>query len=125
MRQEFTIPGRLAGLNEYVNAAHTYWKRTKLKEEQEAIVMAAADGIEPMASPVRIRITYYEGKTATRQRVRDLDNVLGGGNKFILDALTAMGVIADDDAQNVPRLTARGYMATGEPRIVVEMESED
>lgn len=124
MRQQFTIPGRLAGLNEYVDAAHTPWKRTKLKADMEALVTEAAKEarIRPAKAPVEIHVTYYEGKTTPRSRVRDLDNVAGGGNKFILDALVSMGVIPDDSPANLPRLYVRGFKATGEPRIVVEIE---
>lgn len=125
MRQSFTIKGRLAGYNDYIAAAHSPWKRSKLKQEQEAIVMEAAKDLEPMEPPVAIYITYYEGKAAPRQRVRDLDNVLGGGNKFILDALVTMGIIPDDNAENVPRLYAKGYKATREPRIEITLESEE
>ena len=124
MRQTFTIPGRLAGLNDYIRAAHSPWQRTQLKQEQEAIVMAAASHLRPMQPPVEVGITYYEGKTRPREQVRDLDNVAGGGNKFILDALVSMGVIPDDDTENVPTLTVRGFRANpdmGGPRIVVEL----
>ena len=124
MRQEFTIPGRLAGLNEYVDASREHhWQRTRLKQEQEAIVREAAEaaGIVPAKCPVEVRVTYYEGKARPRQRVRDLDNVAGGGNKFIMDALVSMGVLGGDDAASIPRLYVKGFKATGEPRIVVEI----
>lgn len=124
MRQSFTIYGRLAGTNDYVNAAHTPWKRTKLKQEQEAIVMAAAEGMKPMQPPVKVTVTYYEGKAKPRQRMRDLDNVFGG-NKFILDALVSMGIIPNDDTKNVVRLSSHGFKATGEPRIEIILESEE
>lgn len=126
MIQKFAIMGRLAGYNEYVNAAHTPWKRTKLKQEQEAIVIEAAKaaGIKHAQSPVAVYITYYEGKAEKGQRVRDLDNVIGGGNKFILDALVSMGVLDDDSPNFVPRLYVRGFKATREPRIEITIESE-
>lgn len=127
MKQTFTIPGRLEGLNEYIKAAHSPWKRSKLKQEQEAIVIQAAKaaGIKPMNPPVAVCVVYYEGKTAPREQVRDLDNVLGGGNKFILDALVELGVIPDDNTTNITKLSARGFKATGKPRIVVTLESEE
>lgn len=126
MRQSFTIYGRLAGTNDYVNAAHTPWKRTKLKQEQEAIVKAAAEDarIAPMQPPVKVTVTYYEGKAKPRQRMRDLDNVFGG-NKFILDALVSMEIIPNDDTKNVVRLSSHGFKATGEPRIEITLESEE
>lgn len=124
MRQTFTIYGRLAGTNDYVNAAHTPWKRTKLKQEQEAIVMEAAAGLKPMQPPVKVTVDYFEGKAKPRQRMRDLDNVFGG-NKFILDALVSMGIIPNDDTKNVVRLSCHGFRATECPRIEVTLESED
>lgn len=122
MRQSFTIYGRLAGMNEYIRAAHSPWQRSQLKQEQEAIVADAAKDLRPMRAPVEVEITYYEGKTKPRERVRDLDNVAGGGNKFILDALVSMGVLPNDDAKTVARLHTHGFKATGEPRIVVVLE---
>ena len=124
MKQSFTIPGRLAGYNDYIKAAHSAWARSNLKQEQEAIVKKAAEaaGIKPAKAPVEVHITYYEGKTSPRQRVRDLDNVVGGGNKFILDALVSMGIIENDDPEHVSGLFVKGFKATGEPRIVVAIE---
>ena len=125
MRQTFTIPGRLAGLNDYIRAAHSPWQRSRLKEAEEAKVAAAAAGLAPMQPPVEVRVTYYEGRTRPRERVRDLDNVAGGGNKFILDALVSMGVIPDDGPDTVPYLSVRGYRATGAPRIEVELRDKE
>lgn len=126
MRQQFTIRGRLCSLNEYVNAAHTPWKRTKLKQEQEAIVIGAAEaaGIVPMEPPIAVYITYFEAKVK-RKRMRDLDNVAGAGNKFIMDALVSMGIIPDDDAKTVPTAVYKGFAATCEPRIVVSLVNGD
>ena len=123
MRQEFTIKGRLCSLNEYVAAAHTPWKRTKLKQEQEAIVADAAKGLKPMEPPVEVRITYYEGRVKPRQRVRDLDNVAGAGNKFIMDALVSIGILPDDDAATVNRAVYKGFATSDNPRIVVTLEN--
>ena len=124
MYQTFTIPGRLDGLNDYIRAAHSPHFRAQLKRENEARVKEAAARMVPMAPPVTVAITYYEAKAhGTRQQVRDLDNVLGGGNKFILDALVSMGILEGDDAARLPRFTAKGYLATNGPRIVVEMEN--
>ena len=127
MRQQFTIRGRLCSLNEYVSAAHTPWKRTKLKQEQEAIVIGAAEhaGIVPMEPPIAVYITYFEARGNKRQRVRDLDNVAGAGNKFIMDALVSMGIIPDDDAKTVPTAVYKGFAATCEPRIVVSLVNGD
>lgn len=124
MRQTFAIPGRLDGLNDYVRAAHNPHLRAEMKRRNEAKVKEAAARMAPMSAPVEVRVTYYEAKVhGTRQRVRDLDNVLGGGNKFILDALVSMGIIPNDDAASLPRIVAEGRLATGEPRIIVELEN--
>lgn len=125
MKQAFTIPGRLCSLNEYVNAAHSAWKRTKLKQEQQARVIEAARqaDIVPMEPPIGVRVTYYEGRAKKGQRVRDLDNVSGAGNKFILDALVEIGIVPDDSPANVPYLETIGRQAVDSPRIVVELEN--
>lgn len=124
MRQAFAIPGRLDGLNEYVRAAHSTYLRSAMKKRNEEKVKEAAARLVPMEAPVEVRITYYEAKAhGTRERVRDLDNVIGGGNKFILDALVSLGVLENDDARHIPRITAKGYLASGQPRIIVELEN--
>lgn len=125
MKQSFVIPGRLSGLNEYVNAAHSPWKRTKLKEQNEAIVTAAAElaHIQPVEGQSCVTMTFYE-RPEKGQRARDLDNVTGGGAKFILDALQTMGVIERDDCKHIPELHKHGYFAgEGRQRIVVEIET--
>ena len=133
MRQVFTIPGRLAGLNDYVNAAHTPWKRTKLMDAQKAIVLAAieAEGIQPVRGPAKVSITFYE-RPEGRQRARDIGNVFGG-EKFILDALRDAGILEDDNPDHVPEEHVNGYDCRktgrfanfGNQRIVVEIESEE
>lgn len=122
MRQTFAIDGRLDGFNEYIKAAHNAHARSEMKKRNEGRVAEAAARLRPMRAPVEITITYYEGKThGTRERVRDLDNVIGGGNKFILDALVGMGILPNDDHKTVTRITAKGYLATAAPRILVEL----
>lgn len=122
MRQTFAIEGRLDGLNDYIRAAHSPYLRADMKKRNEGRVAEAAARLRPMRAPVEITITYYEGKThGTRQRVRDLDNVIGGGNKFILDALVGIGILPNDDSKTITRITAKGYLATSAPRILVEL----
>ena len=130
MRQSFEIQGRLLGMNDYIKAAHSPWQRSQLKQENEAIVAAAAHaaGIEPVTAPFEVEITYFEGKTKPRERVRDLDNVIGGGNKVILDALVSIGVLPNDDPASMPAITARGYKANpdmGGPRIRVTITDKE
>ena len=130
MRQSFEIHGRLVGMNDYIRAAHSTWHRSQLKHENEAIVAAAARtaGVKPVKAPFEVEITYFEGKTKPREKVRDLDNVIGGGIKVILDALVSIGVLPNDDPASMPAITARGYKANpdmGGPRIRVTITDKE
>ena len=109
MRQRFTIPGRLAGSNDYIAAAHSSAARSRMKRENEAVVAdaALAAGIVPMEGRVRVSITFYE-RPEGRQRARDLGNVFFG-EKFIMDALVRLGIIKDDGVDFIPEESVHGY----------------
>lgn len=68
---------------------------------------------EPLKKAI-VRIKYY----FPDRRRRDPDNYSG---KFILDGLSAAGVIADDSFVNV-KLELEGYVDKENPRTVVELE---
>lgn len=98
--------GRLPGLNEMVNANRTCWYMgAKMKKGDQRDI--AADFLEQargrtMKEPCTVRLDFYE-----KDNRRDDDNVIGGGCKVILDALTKAGIIMDDSPKWVHVLAER------------------
>lgn len=94
MIQSFWIPDILPGMNEFLTSSCcSPYKVNNLKKAAQKRVTAAflAAGIQPVDPPVRILMEFHE-----RDRRRDPDNVIGGANKVILDALREGNMIADD-----------------------------
>lgn len=118
MRQEFAIPGRLAALNEYIDAcrANRYAGAGVKRENQEAVEWCIRQAnLKPMAR-VDVRFTWVEANMR-----RDKDNIRFAA-KFILDALVTQGVIRNDNWQCIGDLTDRFLVNRENPRIVVELE---
>lgn len=114
------IPGRLDGLNEFIEAQRTNkYKGAELKKTNQRIVELAIRRQLRVAidKPVRLHYTWYE-----RNAKRDLDNVSGFGHKVIQDALVACGVITDDSPKYVKGYTDEFKVDRNNPRIVVEIE---
>lgn len=119
MRQTFTIPGRLPGINELISQNRRGWATGwKLKEEAEWEVRAAiVDArMQPVTSRCRIQFTYFEPN-----RRRDMDNIAGFAHKVILDALVKSGVLADDGWKEISGFTDTFEVDAVEPRIEVTL----
>ena len=128
MRQEFTIPGRLSGQNEYsrsnrFNKERGNWAKKANERLVRQAIMAAR--LNPMKTPVRITAHWYEGLNPGKKvfRPRDRDNIRSG-MKFIQDALVEAKVIDNDSFHKVdPHDTY--HLDRENPRIVVEIEEID
>lgn len=103
---QFTIPGRLPGLNEMIKAAKGYGGRgygySKLKKKWTndiALIIKAAR--IPKMKRILLSFNWHEPMATKRERPRDPDNVSGGGRKIILDALKTAGVIPNDTMKEV------------------------
>lgn len=118
MKQQFTIPGRLDGVNEY-----TYTNRRnpieggKMKRRnQDAVCWAIkAAHLKPMGK-VNVHVEWIEPNMR-----RDKDNIRGG-IKFILDALVEMGILANDGWNQIGNLSDSYMVNKREPRIIVTLE---
>lgn len=126
MRQQFEIPGRLDGLNEYTNANRGSWSsgRDMKRDNQEVVGWAIkAAKLKPMAGRIAVTITWVEGlKPGAKQfRPRDRDNI-AFAKKFIMDALVEQGVIKDDSWNRVVSYTDLFRINRENPRIIVEIE---
>jgi hypothetical protein len=92
MKQIFSIPGRLPGMNEIVNAArHNRFAGAKQKRDETERCALWAMPLKPFNEPVRLSIRWIEPNMR-----RDVDNISGGGTKFILDGLVAAGKLPND-----------------------------
>lgn len=128
MRQSFEIDGRLDGLNEYTAACRSNpYKGAAMKKRNEAAVLAAirAARLQPMQTPIHVHITWIEGLKpgAKHFRPRDRDNIRTGA-KWLLDSLTAAGII-DDDGWHKVSLSDSYYLNREHPRVIVELITLD
>jgi len=94
-RCTFTIQGRLPGLNEITRANRAnMFQGAKLKKDATQLCGQAiiVDHVPVFKNPpLSVLICWYE-----KDNRRDIDNVAGGGTKFILDALVETGRIPND-----------------------------
>lgn len=123
MSQTFRIKGRLMGRNEHDYLNRSHWSRgSKAKADEQAKVEAAilAAKIRPAEGAVEIGVNYIEGRKRNGA-MRDIDNIAAGGDKVILDALVAVGIIPDDSPKYVRNLYHRFYFNASNPHIEVEI----
>ena len=119
--KEFTIPGRLPGLNEYIATERSNkYIAANLKRDFGKYVKAAAlrqlRGYKA-EKPVILHYTWYE-----ESRRRDLDNISGMGHKIIQDALVSAGILDDDGWKFVVGFTDVFRVDRKAPRIIVRIE---
>ena len=107
--------------HDYLNRSH-WSKGKKAKEAEQAKVEAAilAAKLVPMEGPVEVGVTFIEGRPRNG-KMRDPDNIAGGGIKVILDALKECGIIADDNPRCVRNLFFRFAYNASNPHIEVEI----
>lgn len=118
---EFTIQGRLPGLNEMINAARAnrYMAASiKKKETQRCAWSVVGSGMKKIDSPIFIDINWYEPN-----KRRDIDNVAAGA-KFILDGLVEAGKLTNDGRKWVVGLVHHFPAPDAKnPRIVVQVRN--
>lgn len=103
---KFTIPTRLAGLNEYIAAINrNKYIGNKLKQDTEdtiCLYISRAVSIGALSQiteyPVAVNFEWHE-----KTRRRDLDNIVSA-KKFILDALQKSKILKGDGQKYVADL---------------------
>ena len=93
MKIKFTIPGRLPGLNEYINAERqNKYMAAKMKKQAEELIAWSlkAEKRVKFKNPVLIHYLWVE-----KDRRRDKDNICFA-KKFIQDALVKAKVLKND-----------------------------
>jgi len=116
--QTFIIKGRLPGLNEIINSSKGHWSSyRKLKNEAMETVQwcILQHKIKPVGK-ARIIIKCYEPNAK-----RDVDNVLAGAWKIILDAMQKAGTIDGDGRKYIEILAAPVEIDRVNPRIEVSI----
>jgi len=99
---KFTIPGRLAGMNDIIASSRTHWAAGgKLKKDQTNICALAVmcAGLPKLKEPVALEIYWFEPN-----KKRDIDNV-AAGVKFILDGMVQREIIPNDTRRWVGSIT--------------------
>lgn len=115
------IPGRLPGLNEYIEAERrNKYKAAQIKREAENIVMLCARqqlrGWKARG-PVMMFYLWVE-----KDRRRDKDNVSGYGRKIIQDALVKGGFLKNDGWNDIEGFADDFAVDKGNPRIEIVIE---
>jgi Holliday junction resolvase RusA-like endonuclease len=119
---KITIPGRLAGANEYILKCRTNRvAASSFKAKQEAIVKAAVYDClhhkpRPYQHPVILHYHWFE-----RDRKRDKDNI-AFAHKFVQDAFVSIGLIKGDGWNCVDGFTDTFSVDGKRPRIEIEIE---
>ena len=113
------IPGRMPGLNDYVDAerANRFAAAKMKKQQTERAGIAAVERMPSFNGRVEITFTWVE-----ENRRRDMDNV-AFAKKFILDGLVRAGVIRDDTPRYVAGFADRFDYDKKHPRIEVEVRT--
>jgi hypothetical protein len=110
---EFTIPGRLPGTNEIIEAAKShYGAYSTMKKTYTEMVAWAATRL-PVMGAVQLIITWYEPNEK-----RDPDNITGG-QKFILDGMVMVGKIPNDTRRYIKGIEHRYEVDRVNPRVEV------
>lgn len=114
----FTIPGRLPGLNEYIDAERRHrMKAAQMKSRYEHLIKQCIRtklGMVKITSPVHIDYHFYEPN-----RRRDKSNISGYARKLIEDALVQSGVLQNDGWKNIDGYTDHFDVDGKRPRVEV------
>lgn len=123
MKAKLVIPGRLPGLNKYIEAersnrhAAAQMKR-EAQQGVEWIVRAQLRGVR-FTRPVWMHYRWFE-----LDRRRDKDNVSAFGRKVIQDALVSAKVLKNDNWACIDGFSDEFCVDRKRPRIEVEIHDE-
>lgn len=119
--KRLTIPGKLPGLNEYIDAERRHRQRgaSVKREAEDRVLWSAKASLRgwKATGPVVMHYTWYEPN-----RRRDKDNVSGYGRKVIQDALVKGGYLENDGWADIEGFTDAFAVDKKRPRVEVEIE---
>lgn len=119
MKQTFEIPGKLIGLNEYVDMCrrNRYGAAKAKRENQERVCWEIKrHRLKRMDKKVDVSFVWIEPNMK-----RDKDNI-SFAKKFILDALVQMRIIPNDNWKWINNLSDKFAVNKGNPRIIVTLD---
>lgn len=122
MKQQMVILGRLAGLNELLDANRRHWAvgaKLKKKEMRRVEEFIMINRLRETTGKATITISCYEPNAR-----RDEDNVKAGASKIILDALQKSGIIRGDGRKYINLIQPAVEVDRVNPRIEVIIESD-
>jgi Holliday junction resolvase RusA-like endonuclease len=120
MGVKLVIPGRLPGLNDYIddNRADKHVAAKRKKEVEEEICWHILSQLKGKKfNAVRLRFGWYEGNMK-----RDKDNI-AFAKKFVLDALQKAGTLKGDGWKQVIGFVDDFYVDRERPRVEIEIEA--
>ena len=92
-----TIPMKLPSLNEIISAnRYNKYAGAKLKRDVQNDIAWFINKMPAYNKPIKLHFTWQEAN-----HKRDLDNICGGGRKFILDTMVSLGKIPDDNSNYI------------------------
>ena len=118
---EFTITGRLPGINDYVNAERAHrlkGNRMKRDSEDDVITAILIRGLKShrLKTPVKIEYKFVE-----KDRRRDKDNISGFAHKVVQDALVKTGLLNNDGWDEIDSYADMFAVDKGNPRIEIKI----
>ena len=125
MAYRLVIDGKLAGLNDYINASRAnrnYGNRLK-REAEDIVIISIYQQLRGLRieKPVFMKYRWYEPNEK-----RDRDNVSSMGRKVIQDALVETKVLKNDGWNDVVGFSDEFYIDRSNPRIevtIIEVKS--
>ena len=114
MKYQFTIPGRLPGLNEIIEANRiSRFKGADQKKDTQFLIRLMARGLPILTEPVRLDYVWYE-----QNRKRDWDNIMAG-QKFVQDALVEAHKLTNDGWNSICGISHEFKVDKDNPRVEV------
>lgn len=111
---QFTIPGILPTMNEIIKVSKAHHMQyANMKKDYTALVQMSA------ANLPKVRKADFEVTWHCKDKRKDKDNIIGGGQKFIFDGLVKAGVITNDGWQEIGNVTHKFEIDKTNPRIEV------
>ena len=122
MRAILVIDGTMKGLNDWRDAIqrspHAGNDMARAAKKRVA-ALAREQRVPRFERPVVVIFDWYEPN-----KRRDLDNVAGTGQKWVLDGLVAADVLPDDNADHVVGIQHWLHFDTLEPGAIVTITDE-
>ena len=96
MIYRITIPGKLPGLNDIIDASRrNYYAGNKQKRDTQFLIKLCCRGLPELREPVKLEYVWFEP-----DRRRDWDNITAA-QKFVQDALVEAHKLRNDGWANI------------------------